>query len=187
MSFLSEEQKVEFRTVVGKLIHRAAGKMIAKADQDGDGKLSWDEIKIFASTEEDKADFEAADFNKDGKVDHEELSKFLTEKALNLIKEKMPFVEEQSVVVFAAIEEQFGGKLDFEHLWGVVPEGFRTEERKIKAKEVFDKADVDHNGSLDLTEYEQACFRLLMKVADEILATDMDPFEWFKANFGGLQ
>ena len=73
MSFLSEEQKVEFRTVVGKLIHRAAGKMIAKADQDGDGKLSWDEAKMFGSSEEDKAEFEATDFNKDGKIDHEEV------------------------------------------------------------------------------------------------------------------
>ena len=186
MSFLSEEQKVEFRTVVGKLIHRAAGKMIAKADQDGDGKLSWDEIKIFASTEEDKADFEAADFNKDGKVDHEELSKFLTEKALNLIKEKMPFFEEQSVLVFAKIEEQFGGKLDFEHLWGVVPEGFRTEERKEKAKAIFDKVDVDHSGTLDRAEFQQAAYRLVIKLANEILATEMGPLEWFKANFGGM-
>ena len=47
-------------------------------------------IKIFARGEEDKADFEAADLNKDGKVDHEELSKFLTEKVFNFIKENMP-------------------------------------------------------------------------------------------------
>ena len=64
--------------------------MIAKADQDGDGKLSWDESKIFGSTEEDQAEFEAMDLNKDGKVDHEELSKFLTEKVFNFIKENMP-------------------------------------------------------------------------------------------------
>ena len=97
MSFLSEEQKVEFRTVVGKLIHRAAGKMIAKADQDGDGKLSWDEIKVFASTEQDKADFEAADFNKDGKVDHEELSKFLTEKALDVTRDQTQGSSDEAV------------------------------------------------------------------------------------------
>ena len=105
MSFLSEEQKVEFRTVVGKLVHRVAGKMISKADQDGDGKLSWEEAKMFGGSEEDKAEFEATDFNKDGKVDQDELAKFLTEKVLNLIKEKMPMVEEFSGQIFAGIEE----------------------------------------------------------------------------------
>ena len=186
MSFLSEEQKVEFRTVVGKLIHRVAGKMIAKADQDGDGKLSWDEAKMFGASEADKADFEATDFNKDGKIDQEELGKFLTEKALGMIKENMPKVEEQSVEIFAAIEEKFGGKLDFEHLWGNVPEGFRTEERKEKAKEIFDKVDVDHSGTLDRAEFQQAAYRLVIKLANEILATEMGPLEWFKANFGGM-
>ncbi len=81
MSFLSEEQKVEFKTVVGKLVHRMAVQAISKADQDGDGKLSWDEFKMFADG--NKADFEAADFNKDGKVDQDELIKFLNDVVLN--------------------------------------------------------------------------------------------------------
>ena len=98
----------------------------------------------------------------------------------------MPKIEEQSVEVFAAIEEKFGGKLDFEHLWGNVPDKFRTEERKVKAKEIFDKVDVDHNGTLDRAEFQQAAYRLVIKVANEILATEMGPLEWFKANFGGM-
>ena len=144
-------------------------------------------IKIFARGEEDKADFEAADLNKDGKVDHEEFSKFLTEKVLNQLKEKMPFIEEQSVAVFAEIEAMFGGKLDFEHLWGMIPEGFRTEERKEKAKAIFEKVDVDHSGTLDIAEFRQAAYRLVIKVAHEILATEMGPIEWAKTNFGGMQ
>ncbi len=85
--FLSEEQKVEFRTVVSKLMNRTAGKMIAVADKDGDGILSWDEATIFfGSDEKAKAKFEATDFNKDGKIDQEELNKLLTENLLGLIK-----------------------------------------------------------------------------------------------------
>ncbi len=99
----------------------------------------------------------------------------------------MPVIEKQSAVIFGAIEEQFGGKLDFEHLWGVVPEKFRTEERKEKAKEIFDKVDVDHSGTLDRAEFQQAAYRLVIKLANEILATEMGPFEWFKANFGGME
>ena len=81
----------------------------------------------------------------------------------------------------------FGGKLDFEHLWGMIPEKFRTEERKEKAKAIFDKVDVDHSGTLDLAEFRQAAYRLAIKVAHEILASEMSPQEWFKANFGGMQ
>ena len=92
----------------------------------------------------------------------------------------MPKIEEQSVEVFAAIEEKFGGKLDFEHLWGNVPDKFRTEERKEKAKEIFDKVDVDHNGTLDRAEFQQAAYRLVIKVANEILATEMGIEEWYK-------
>ncbi len=83
--------------------------------------------------------------------------------------------------------DEKGLKLDFDHLWHIVPEKFRTEERKVKAKEIFDKADVDHSGTLDRSEYQQAYFRLVMKVANEILATDMSPIEWFKTNFSDKQ
>ena len=101
MSFLSEEQKVEFRTVLGKLIHRQAGKMIADADQDGDGKLSWDEAKFFGSSEKDKARFEATDFNKDGKIDQEELSKYITELWLRDFEELIPKTDETLAIIFA--------------------------------------------------------------------------------------
>ena len=82
--------------------------------------------------------------------------------------------------------DEKGLKLDFDHLWHIVPEKFRNEERKVKAKEIFDKADVDHSGTLDRAEFQQAAYRLVIKLANEILATEMGPLEWFKANFGGM-
>ena len=82
--------------------------------------------------------------------------------------------------------DEKGLKLDFDHLWHIVPEKFRNEERKVKAKEIFDKVDVDHSGTLDRAEFQQAAYRLVIKLANEILATEMGPLEWFKANFGGM-
>ena len=52
---------------------------------------------------------------------------------------------------------------------------------------IFDKVDVDHSGTLDKAEFQQAAFRLVLKVANEILATELGPLEWFKANFGALE
>ena len=52
---------------------------------------------------------------------------------------------------------------------------------------IFDKVDVDHSGTLDKAEFQQAAFRLVLKLANEILATELGPLEWFKANFGALE
>ena len=59
-------------------MHRSASKMIAKADKDGDGKISFDEAAL-GSNEADKAVFEEIDFKKDGKLDEDEVSKYLTD------------------------------------------------------------------------------------------------------------
>ena len=67
----------------------------------------------------------------------------------------------------------------------MIPEQFRTEKIKEKAKVQFDKVDVDHNGTLDRAEFQQVCFRWLMSIANEILATEMEPIEWLKVNFEG--
>ena len=82
--------------------------------------------------------------------------------------------------------EQAGGKLDFEHFWLLIPEKLRDEEKKEKAKVMFNKVDVDHSGTLDIAEFQQAVFRIAMNVASQILATEMGPEEWVKANFGNL-
>ena len=52
--------------------------MIAKADKDGDGKITFDEA-MFSSSEGDKAVFDEVDFKKDGKLDEDEVSKYLTD------------------------------------------------------------------------------------------------------------
>ena len=59
-------------------MHRSASKMIAKADKDGDGKITFEEA-MFSSSEGDKAVFEEIDFKKDGKLDEDEVSKYLTD------------------------------------------------------------------------------------------------------------
>ncbi len=43
ISSLSEEQKLEFRTAVGKVCLKYGAEFIADYDLDGDGKVSWDE------------------------------------------------------------------------------------------------------------------------------------------------
>ena len=87
MSFLSAEQKEEFKDMAKKMCHRVAGKLIAKADSDNDGKLSYEEAaEHFGGSEENKRQFEEViDKNKDGKVDREELGEFL----FNMIFERI--------------------------------------------------------------------------------------------------
>ena len=59
-------------------MHRSASKMIAKADKDGDGKISFEEAML-GNNEADKAVFKEIDFKKDGKLDEDEVSKYLTD------------------------------------------------------------------------------------------------------------
>ena len=51
MSFLSAEQKQEFRAIAHKFLHRRAGKMIAEADENKDGIISIKELKNYLLTE----------------------------------------------------------------------------------------------------------------------------------------
>ena len=57
-SFVTEDQKAEFRTVTHKLLSRSAAKYIARLDKDGDGKASFEEAMVFGASEEQKAEFE---------------------------------------------------------------------------------------------------------------------------------
>ena len=81
-SFVTEDQKAEFRTVARKLWHRVAVKTIAKMDKDGDGKASWEEFMVIGTIEEAKAAFKEIDINKDGFADQDEVTTILTESFL---------------------------------------------------------------------------------------------------------
>ncbi len=78
-SFVTEDQKAEFRTVARKLWHRVAVKIIAKMDKDGDGKASWEEFMVLGASEEHKAQFKEMDINKDGFADQDEVTTILTQ------------------------------------------------------------------------------------------------------------
>ncbi len=67
----------------------------------------------------------------------------------------------------------------------LIPENIKTEERKEKIKAIFDKADIDHNGTLDKAEFGNAVFRLVMRIANDILATEMGPKEYLENMMGG--
>ena len=78
-------------------MRRTAAKIITKGDQDGDGKISWDEIKIFDDSEEKKAWFQSLDFNKDGNIDQEEVTKYLTDCFMQWLFDGGAKTEEESI------------------------------------------------------------------------------------------
>ena len=67
----------------------------------------------------------------------------------------------------------------------LIPEKIKTEERKEKIRAIFDKADIDHNGALDKAEFGNAVFRLVMRIGNDILATEMGPKEYLENMMGG--
>ena len=171
MSFLSAEQKQEFRAIAHKFLHRRAGKMIAEADENKDGVLTWDEVSKMmigadeARIAEEKAEFEATDLNKDGKIDQEELATYMTKVMMLTLKEKTPVIDIMAKEIWTTVNEKCEGKLDFEHLWSleIIPAGLKTEENREKAKILFEKVDVDHTGTLTKDEVVNALFRFVMK------------------------